>query len=79
MKILSMSLNTGVCGVAVQVALLDNDSCTWSFILKAKLLPLVYREHSNYWKLLFKILSWTSSVSLLNSFSVYNFQKYFQN
>ena len=70
-NILSMSLNRLECvwalRVAMQVALLGGDSCKWPLILKAKLLTLVCREHSNYLKLLFKILSMTPSVSLLKA------------
>lgn len=57
--------------VAVQVAPIGSDSRKGPFILKAKLLAPVCREHSNYLKLLFKILSLTSSVSLLKAKSIF--------
>lgn len=48
----------------VQVALLGDDSCKWPFIQKAKPLTPVCGERSNYLKLLLKILSLASCVSL---------------
>lgn len=60
MKILSGSLTILVhmwtVGKAMQVALLDDDSCKWLFIQKAKLLTSVCREHSSYLKSLLKNL-----------------------
>lgn len=70
-KILSVSLAILVCvgavWAAVQVALSGDDSCKWPFIQKAKPLTLVCGERSNCLKLLLKILSLASCVSLLKA------------